>query len=254
MRSRIVELADVFGTVTFNRPGVAKSDPALVNLPIEEGFRLSSSGDSWACIAFEDDSTATIGPRSLVLFHQLELDANGGRLTGITIQRGVATFHLLPRHHVRSTASPSGETGNPPGTSVGADAYEVRIAEVKVSPVGKSRFRIDVKCGYVRLEAFGGKVRFATPVESVVLSPGRFLIHRLGETETAFEIHPGIKKDPWDGLASLEEQRALSRPKDKKVHQPEDVDTFLRSRHMSPSTQGGSPVYPYPPPSHQQHN
>ncbi len=251
-RSRIVELADMSGTVTFNRPGEAKGNPAQVSLPIEEGFRLSSLGESWASIAFEDDSTTIVGPRSLVVFHQLQLDANGGRLTGITMRGGVATFHLRPRHLVRSPGSPGGENGNPLGTSLGADAYEVRIAEVKVSPVGKARFRIDVRGGYVRLEALGGKVRFATPVESVVLSPGRSLLHRLGETETAFQIHPGIKKDAWDGFASLEEQKVFNMPKDKKVHQPEDVDSLLRSSRIAPSTQGAAPLIPYPPASHPQ--
>lgn len=226
-KSRIVDLADVIGTVKVRRPGTTTDDAAAAGMPIQESFDLSSSTDSTAGIAFEDDSTAIIGPRSRVLFYQLALDPQGNRLTGVTIEHGLATIHFLPQHHAHA------------GKGRSEEAFEVHIGDAKVTTAGKCRFRVDIKGRYVRVEVFKGQLRFGTPFQSVEIVSGRSVEHKIGGTETAFDTRRHIEKDPWDGFASLEEQKVLSVPKSKKGRQPQDLNTMLRLRRMSPSSDDG---------------
>jgi hypothetical protein len=56
--ARVVRLSYVSGTVMVKRRGSAEEEPAMVNVPIQEGFELSTSGASYAEVEFENGSTA----------------------------------------------------------------------------------------------------------------------------------------------------------------------------------------------------
>jgi hypothetical protein len=242
-RARAVLLAGLMGKVTLTRPGSARENPIVVNTPIQEGFRLSSSADSTAIIEFEHDSTALMGQHSELIFNQLALDANGDRLTGMTFEKGLATFHFLPQHHSPSSRDQQGATGAVRDPLTYADVYEIKTAEARVKVDGKCRFRVDVKGGNVRVEVFKGKVLFATPVQSIELTVGESLEHPLGGSETAFNVHKGIVKDTWDRWAEAQEQLVLSESNDasKKGREPEDLRAILKLRRSYPSTHGGEP-------------
>jgi hypothetical protein len=252
--ARAVLLAGLMGKVTFTRPGSAGENPIVVNTPIQEGFRLSSSADSTAIIEFEHDSTALMGTflsgldttalmgqHSELIFNQLALDPNSARLTGMTFEKGLATFHFLPQHHSPFSRDQQGGTGAARDHLTYADVYEIKTAEARVKVDGKCRFRIDVKGGNVRVEVFKGKVLFATPVQSIELTAGESLEHPLGGSETTFNIHKGIVKDTWDHWAEAQEQLVLSESNDasKKGREPEDLRAILKLRRSYPSTHGG---------------
>src|SRR5690348_14180741 len=74
---RIVRLSFVEGTVTVKKPDLADWSTAPVNTPIEEGFKLSTSQESFAEVEFENTSTARLGQLTLVNFDQLVLSPNG---------------------------------------------------------------------------------------------------------------------------------------------------------------------------------
>ena len=247
--ARAVTTADVFGTITVKKPGTTYEEKLSLNTPVQEGFEISTRADSSATVEFENDSTAIVGARSRVCFHQLALDANGNRLTGITLEHGLATFHFLPQHH--AAASDNAPLVANAGLSAAprADVYEVKFGDARATVAGKCRFRIDVKGGYVRVEVFKGELHFVTPVQSVALSTGTLLEHRLGSRETAFNLQKGIVKDPWDAWASAEEQKILSEPKrpSGRERQPENLNTILSQRHWNSSSPGDLGQHPHPP-------
>src|SRR5271157_1456568 len=145
---RVVRLSYVSGTVGVRRAGAAAWTKALVNTPIQEGFEVSTSADSFAEVEFENGSTARLGELSHLAFDQLALDAEGDKLNRMTFEQGYATFHFIPEKH---------------------DVYSVKIADATLTPGGKSLFRTDLDKGHVRVEVFNGSVQIAAPSRSAKL-------------------------------------------------------------------------------------
>lgn len=174
---RIVRLSYVSGTVALKRPGSTEWAKALVNTPVQEGFELSTSADSFAEVEFENGSTARLGELSKVDFSQLALDAEGNKLNCLTFEQGYATFHFMPEHH---------------------DAYSVKIADATLTPSGKSEFRTDFSQDRLRVEVFNGSVEVVAPAGSAKLGKDKVLEYSTGTTEEAFNIQQGFTKDSWD--------------------------------------------------------
>jgi hypothetical protein len=175
--ARVVRLSYVSGTVGVKRPDAAEWSEALVNAPIQEGFEISTSADSFAEVEFENGSTARLGELSQLTFDQLALDAEGDKLNRMTFEQGYATLHFLPQNH---------------------DAYSVKIADATLTPRGKSLFRTDLKKGHVRVEAFKGSVRIVARSGAAKLGKDEILEYNTGTTEVAFNTRQGIVKDSWD--------------------------------------------------------
>ena len=147
--ARVVRLSYVSGTVMVKRPGSAEEEPAMVNVPIQEGFELSTSDGSYAEVEFENGSTARLGELSKLLFHQLALDADGNKLNGMTFEQGYATFHFLPEHNVPPSANRDGTIHFQPTYR---DVYRVKIADATVTADGKCEFRTDLDQDRFRVE------------------------------------------------------------------------------------------------------
>ncbi len=250
-RARAVTVADVFGTVKVTKPGSTVDAPMAVNTPIQQGFQMWTAADSSASVEFEHDSTAILGAHSRVQFEQLELDANGNRLTAIRLKHGLMTLHVLPQRHSVASKSAAAATLANPSPSPRADVYEIKMGDARATTDGKCRFRADVKGGYVRIEVFKGELSFATPTQSIQLGAGKSLEHPVGGTETAFNIQTRIVKDPWDNWAAAEEQKVLSEPNRPggKERQPQDINSTLALRRMSPNSRDNAGMSP-PPPRH----
>ncbi|MBI1984286.1 MAG: hypothetical protein HYS61_08820, partial [Acidobacteria bacterium] len=90
--ARIVRLSFVEGTVTVERPDVEEWAAALVNTPIQEGFKVSTGEDGFTEVEFENVSTARLGQLSLLEFTQLVLAPSGGKINRLTLHEGYATF------------------------------------------------------------------------------------------------------------------------------------------------------------------
>jgi len=174
---RVVRLSYVSGTVAVRRPDATEWAKALVNTPIQEGFEISTSTDSYAEVEFENGSTARLGELSHLAFDQLALDAEGAKLNRMRFEQGYATFHFLPEKH---------------------DAYSVKIADATLTPSGKSLFRTDFDKGHVRVEVFDGSVQIVAPSGSAKLGKDKILEYSTGTTEVAFNPRQGIVKDSWD--------------------------------------------------------
>ena len=178
---RVVRLSYVSGTVGVKRPASTEWAKAMVNTPIQEGFELSTSANSYAEVEFENGSTARLGEFSQVTFAQLAMDEDGNKLNRLTFGQGYGTFHLLPEHH---------------------DAYSIELAEATLTPNGKSEFRTDFLHGQARVEVFSGSVAVETSLKTVKLGKDKTLEFDPGATEMAMNAKQGIVKDSWDKWTS----------------------------------------------------
>jgi hypothetical protein len=178
---RVVRLSYVSGTVALRRPASTEWAKAQVNTPIQEGFELSTSANSYAEVEFENGSTARFGELSKVTFDQLAMDADGNKLNRLTLEQGYATFHFLPEHQ---------------------DAYSVKIAESTLTPKGKSEFRTDLGSHHARVEVFSGSVELAASSRTVKLGKDKVLEFDPDATEVALNTKSGIVKDSWDNWTS----------------------------------------------------
>lgn len=206
--ARIVRLSFEEGTVTLVRPDAPGGVSAAVNTPIEEGFKLGTSQDSFAEVEFENTSTARIGQLSELDFNQLALDSSGGKLNGMELRQGYATLTVIP------------EDG---------DVYEVKAGDATVTLAGEkaTRFRVDVESGDVRVEVFKGAVEVSSPYGTERLTKNN-----------VFELHPGadqpvtvargITKDAWDEwVEERENQAQLARRKSPPGLYTNDVSSLL---------------------------
>jgi hypothetical protein len=184
---RVVRLSYVSGTVGVKRTGATEWAKALVNTPVQEGFEISTSADSFAEVEFENGSAARLGQLSHMTFDQLALDAEGAKLNRMTFEQGYATFHILPEKH---------------------DAYSVKIADATLTPSGKSLFRTDLEKGHVRVEVFDGSVQIVAPSGSAKLGKDKILEYDTGRTEVAFNTRQGIVKDAWDKWSEARDSQA----------------------------------------------
>ncbi len=173
---RVVRLSYVQGTVAVKRPGATEWAKALVNTPIQEGFELSTSANSYAEVQFENGSTARLGELSKLQFSQLALAADGGKLNHLTLSDGYATFHFMPER---------------------GDDYSVIVAGTTLTPRGKSEFRSDLEADHLRVEVFNGSVDIAAPTRSIKLGKDKVLDLNV-QTNEAMNTHSGIEKDDWD--------------------------------------------------------
>jgi ferric-dicitrate binding protein FerR (iron transport regulator) len=193
---RAVQLSYVSGTVALKRPGSAEWAKAPVTTPVQEGFELSTSTDSFAEVKFENGSTARLGDLSIVDFSQLALDAKGNKLNHLTFEQGCATFHFMPEQQ---------------------DAYSVKVADATLTPGGKSEFRMDLREGRIRVEVFNGSVAVVAASGSVRLGKDKVLEFNTGTTEEAFNIRQGIHKDSWDKWVDARDTQAQLALRDQAV-------------------------------------
>jgi ferric-dicitrate binding protein FerR (iron transport regulator) len=213
--ARVVRLSYVSGRVMVKRPGLAEEEPAMVNVPIQEGFELSTSQGSYAEVEFENGSTARLGELSKLLFHQLALDADGNKLNGMSFERGYATFHFMPEHNLPPAAKRDGTIHL---RRTYSDVYRVKIADATVTADGKCEFRTDLEEDRLRVEVFNGSVDVATSTLSSKLGEGKVLEHKSGGTELAFNTRRGIVKDTWDQWTEARDKQVQLTEKDEPVH------------------------------------
>ena len=227
--ARVVRLSYVSGTVMLKRPGSAEAEPAMLNMPIQEGFELSTASGSYAEVEFENASTARLGELSKLLFHQLALDAKGNKLNGMTFEQGYATFQFLPEHNSPLQHEGNGAIDFLPDDH---DSYHVKIADATLTADGKCKFRTDLEQDRYRVEVFSGSVNVSTPALSSNLGEGKVMEHKSGSALAAFSIQRGIVKDAWDQWTEARARQVLLTEKDEAVHPNgprygwSDLDTY----------------------------
>jgi len=226
---RVVRLSYISGTVGVRRAGATEWTKALVNTPVQEGFEVSTSADSFAEVEFENGSTARLGELSQLTFDQLALDAEGNKLNRITFEQGYATFHFLPEKH---------------------DTYRVKVADATLTPNGRSVFRTDLDKGHVRVEVFNGSVEVVARAGSEKLGKDKTLEYDTSTTEVAFNTRRGMAKDDWDKWTEARDSQASLALNDQAVavHGPvygwSDLDAYGEWAMIPGFGYGWSPFSP----------
>ena len=176
--ARIVRLSLVEGDVQVLRPADEEGQPeweeALVNLPLQQGFRLAT-GQGRAEIEFESGATARIAENTVLEFTELAL-LNGGRITSLRLVQGTATFY----------ANLSRE-----------DTFTVATAQLEASIPGDARFRLDASEQENSVSVFKGEVQVSSRAGISKVTKNRTLIVRASEAD-GVEIVRSESPDEWD--------------------------------------------------------
>jgi len=245
--ARVVRLSYVSGTVTVRRSSGAEEEKALLNMPIQETFELSTADRSYAEVEFENGSTARMGELSKLLFHQLALDANGDKLNGITFEQGYATFNFVPER--RSAKQNESNSANRLQAN-DQDVYRVKIADATVKGDGKCEFRTDLAQDAYRVEVFKGSVEVATDNQFIKLGEGKVLEQKTGSPLLASNARKGIVKDGWDQWTEARDRQAQLTDKDEAVHATgasygwSDLNTYGEWITLPSGRSGWSPYAP----------
>lgn len=175
---RIVRLSYVEGTVTVQKPDLPDWSTAPINTPIEEGFKLSTSDQSFAEVEFENTSTARLGQLTLLDFNQLVMSPSGDKVNRMTLEQGYATFTVHPE---------------------GVEAFEVKAqdATITLAAGATTQFRVDIDGGAVRVEVLKGAANVSSSEGQQTLTKNGTVEIRPG-AEQAFNVSQGIVKDAWD--------------------------------------------------------
>ncbi|MGH9714471.1 MAG: DUF6600 domain-containing protein [Candidatus Acidiferrales bacterium] len=150
--ARIVRLSLVSGDVQVIRSDEAKWEPALMNMPIQQGFAIGTN-DGRAEVEFENGGAIWLGENSILQFTELAL-SNGGRITKVTLSQGTASFDP-------NLAS--------------ADSFLVTTAELKINPPAKSEFRLTVTKDTSSVSVIRGQVAVASLAGNEIVRKGETL-------------------------------------------------------------------------------
>jgi len=147
--ARIVRLSLVSGDVQVVRSDEAKWEPALMNMPIQQGFTIGTN-QGRAEVEFENGGAIWLGENSVLQFTELAL-SNGGRITKVTLSQGTATFDA-------NIAS--------------ADSFQVTAPELQDTPPAKSEFRLTVSKDSSSVSVIKGQVSVSSLAGTEILRKG----------------------------------------------------------------------------------
>jgi hypothetical protein len=172
--ARIVRMSLVSGDVQVMRAEESKWEPALVNMPIQQGFVLGTNGGH-AEVEFENGGAMWVADDSIVQFTELAL-ADGGLITRITISQGTATFRP------NLTAE---------------DFFHVKAGELDLRPLAKAEFRVDITESRDSVDVFNGRVEMSSPAGPKTLAKGETLMLKANAAAEA-SITRNHAADAWD--------------------------------------------------------
>ncbi|HYL68841.1 MAG TPA: DUF6600 domain-containing protein [Candidatus Limnocylindria bacterium] len=160
--ARIVRLSLVSGDVQVVRAADAKWEPALMNMPVQQGFTIGTNSGR-AEVEFENGGALWLGENSVLQFTELAL-SNGGRITKLTLSQGTATFdaNIAP-----------------------ADSFLVTSPELQITSPGKSEFRLSVSNDSSSVSVIKGQVSVSSLAGTEIV--------RKGET---FALNANAPTDP----------------------------------------------------------
>jgi hypothetical protein len=172
--ARVVRLSLVDGSVQVLRPEAEGWEDGLVNLPIRQGYTISTAYGR-AEIEFESGATARLAEHSTLEFTELAL-ADGNRLTRMLLQRGTATFYAnLSRN----------------------DVFEVSTPHLSLDVPGNARFRVDALDWGTMVSTLKGEVNVNSSAGPYRVTKGQTLTFNPGAAEPAL-LTRNRELDDWD--------------------------------------------------------
>jgi hypothetical protein len=176
---RIVRLSLVNGPVQIDRATGQGFEKAISNMPITQGMRLRTDGNSRAEVEFEDGTTLRMIPGAEVEFPQLALRSDGGRVSLVRVETGTVYFNV---RHKRD------------------DDFRLAFSTQEIALDRSVRFRVDLNGGEAQIAVFQGEMMLKGPVESAKIKKNETLTLDLGDG-SKYELAKGIApmdSDSWD--------------------------------------------------------
>jgi len=180
--ARVVRLSVVAGSVSIAHTGDQVWQPALANMPIQEGDTLAS-GAGRAEVEFENGAVAFLAENSILQFTQLAL-SDGGRLTQITLTQGTASFY---------------------GDLSSADSFALLTSNLSVTLTGHAEFRVDSADSGSSVRVFQGIVEANSSAGVTQVRKGESLTVNPQDAED-LNITPFPKADDFDRWVGHENQ------------------------------------------------
>jgi uncharacterized protein DUF6600/FecR-like protein len=172
--ARIVRLSLVSGDVQIIRSDEAKWEPAVMNMPIQQGMAVGTN-DGRAEIEFENGGAIWLGANSVLQFTELAL-SNGGRITKVNLSQGTATIN--------------------PNLAAG-DSFLLVTPELQITPAVRSEFRADVRKDSSSMNVLAGHVSISSLAGTKDVRKGETLAVN-ASTPTDARIASISTTDEWD--------------------------------------------------------
>jgi hypothetical protein len=182
--ARVIRLSIVQGDVRFTRE--AHGDPladqkavwerAQLNLPIRQGYVVSTDNGGHAEVEFENGVMAFLNENTVLDFFDLSLQ-DGALTTRLVLRQGSASFYVNPS---------------------GGDYFSVTGGDFTVQASGKGSFRINNFDDGSNVAVLTGRISVLHKKETTPLSKGQSLSMKAGDDSVSLgTLPPGDEFDHW---------------------------------------------------------
>ena len=179
---RVVRLSMVDGAVSIAHAGDSAWQPALANMPIQEGDALASA-NGFAEVEFENGCVAYLASNTTLQFTKLSLQ-DGGRITQMTLTQGTASFFATPEKQ---------------------DSFEVQTPDLDVSIADRGLFRMDVITGGSSVSVDAGMVSVGSRGGTNSVDKGQTLTFR-SEGNIGVSVSKNSEPDAFDHWVNTQTQ------------------------------------------------
>ncbi|MBV9148027.1 MAG: FecR domain-containing protein [Acidobacteria bacterium] len=187
--ARIVRLSYVEGDVQIDKSDSHGFNPAFLNMPVLNQSKVWAR-DGQAEVELDDGSAIRLTPDAIVDFHELSVDADGGRITVLELTQGTAYFNI--RYHDN-------------------DDFRLEFGHEQVELNKAAHFRVEVDKHEMHLAVLSGEVTVSNGVGFEVAVKKDETIRLNSEDTQHYQLAQGVdveNYDTWDSeRASDHDQR-----------------------------------------------
>jgi len=179
---RVVRLSLVDGAVSISHAGTNYWQPALANMPIQEGDTLASAS-GFAEVEFEGGSVAYLATNSSLQFTKLYLE-DGSRISTVTLTQGTASFYV---NHSKQ------------------DSFEALTPDLNVTIPNHGQFRVDISSDGTAVMVYSGAISVKSSGGTQLLAKGETLSLHSGANQTA-SVTKNSEADAFDRWVNSQTQ------------------------------------------------
>ncbi len=175
---RIVRLSLVTGPVQLDRATGQGFEKAITNMPITQGMKLRTDGNSRAEVEFEDGTTLRLASNAEVEFPELALRSDGGRVSQVRVDGGTVYFDV---HRKKN------------------DDFRLAFGTQEIALDRNVHFRLDLTNQDAQIAVFKGELVLKGPAKEAKVKKNETLTLDLSDAK--YELAKGISpmgSDAWD--------------------------------------------------------
>jgi hypothetical protein len=175
-QARIVRLSSIEGNVQIDRATGQGFEKAFANLPVTQAVQLKTGSDGRAEVEFEDGSTLRITPSTVVTFPDLSRASNGGTVSTVQIQEGMAYVNFLGAKD---------------------SVLNLAFARERVEVTKPAHLRVDVADTDATIAVFKGDVSVSGESGTFDLSKKQTATFNMADKDR-YTVANNLEEDPYD--------------------------------------------------------